>query len=95
MKYGMNTTTENVKILDKFASAENTVFIRIFFKGKFVNYFFDPSDVENLGLSNIFDTIDPDPDLLEAQANWDNFNAIPTRKKRIAKTKKASIKSVL
>jgi hypothetical protein len=91
----MNTTTENVKILDKFASSEDNVFVRIFYKGKFVNYFFDPDDVENLGLSNIFDTIDPDPDLLAAQANWESFNAIPARKKRIAKTKKDSIKSVL
>jgi hypothetical protein len=95
MKYAMNTTTENVKTLDKFASHENTVFIRIFYNGKFVNYFFDPSDVENLGLSNIFDTIDPDPELLQAQANWDNFNTMPARKKRISKTKKAGIKSVL
>jgi hypothetical protein len=94
MKYQMNTTTENVKILDKFASKENTVFIRIFYKGKFVNYFFDPADVENLGLSNIFDSIDPDPDLIQARANWDNFNTLPTRKKRIAKTKKDSIKSL-
>jgi hypothetical protein len=84
-----------VKILDKFANNENAVFIRIFYKGKFVNYFFDPSDVENLGLSNIFDTIDPDPELLAARAAWDNFNTMPARKKRIAKTKKASIKSVL
>ncbi len=95
MKYAMNTTTENVKTLDKFASHENTVFIRIFYNGKFVNYFFDPSDVENLGLSNIFDTIDPDPELLQAQASWDNFNTMPARKKRISKTKKDSIKSVL
>jgi hypothetical protein len=70
MKYQMNTTTKSMETLDKFASAENTVFVRIFYNGKFVNYFFDPSDVQNLGLSNIFDSIDPDPDLLEAKANY-------------------------
>jgi hypothetical protein len=82
----MNTTSEDVKALDKFAKKENTVFVRIFYNGKFVNYFFNTDDVQNLGLSNIFDSIDPDPDLLEARANWESFNAIPIRKKRLTKT---------
>ncbi len=74
MKYGMNTTG-SATALDKFAKQENKMFIRIFYNGKFVNYFFDPADVENIGLSNIFDMIDPDPDFVNAQANWGNFQA--------------------
>jgi hypothetical protein len=80
----MNTTTENVKILDKFASKENTVFVRIFYQGKFVNYFFNTDDVENLGLSNIFDVIDPDPDFVQAQAEFEKMKS-NQRKKPIKK----------
>jgi DNA helicase HerA-like ATPase len=64
-----------VKVLDKFANKENTVFVRIFYKGKFINYFFNPDDVENLGLGNIFDSIDPDPDFVQAQKEFENFGA--------------------
>ncbi len=69
----MNTITENVKALDGFANQEDTVFVRVFYKGKFINYFFEPSDVENLGLGNIFDSIDPDPDWVQAKKEWENF----------------------
>ncbi len=69
----MNTTTENVKTLDKFANQKNTVFVRVLYKGKFVNYFFNPDDVENLGLGNIFDSIDPDPDWVQAMKEWESF----------------------
>jgi hypothetical protein len=89
MRYGMNTITENVKTLDKFANQEDTVFVRVFYKGKFINYFFEPSDVENLGLGNIFDSIDPDPDWIEAKKAWDNFNTLPTpTRKKLAKPAK-------
>ncbi len=83
MRYRMNTTTENVKTLDGFANQEDTVFVRIFYKGKFVNYFFEPSDVENLGLSNIFDSIDPDPDWVQAKKEWESFGV--EREKLLAK----------
>jgi hypothetical protein len=69
----MNTTTVNVEHLDEFANQKDTVFVRIFYKGKFVNYFFEPDDVENLGLSNIFDSIDPDPDWVQAKKDFENF----------------------
>jgi hypothetical protein len=85
MKYKM-FNKGSAAALDKIADQEDEMFIRIFYKGKVINYFFNPDDVKNLGLSNIFDMIDPDPDLLEAQANWERFNAIPTRKKRLTKT---------
>jgi hypothetical protein len=60
-------TTGTVKSLESLAEQENEIFIRIFYNGKFINYLFDPSDVRNLGLSTIFDMIDPDPELLEAK----------------------------
>jgi hypothetical protein len=84
MRYQINTTTENVKTLDKFASKENTVFVRIFHNGKFVNYFFDPDDVKHLGLSNIFDMVDPDPDFVQAQAEFEKMKS-NQRKKSIKK----------
>jgi hypothetical protein len=65
MKYKMNTNG-SVETLESIAEQENEFFIRIFFNGRFVNYLFDPSDVKTLGLSTIFDLIDPDPELLEA-----------------------------
>jgi hypothetical protein len=65
MKYQMNTTG-TVETLENIAEQENEIFIRIFYNGKFINYLFDPADVKNLGLSTIFDLIDPDPELLEA-----------------------------
>lgn len=67
MKYKTNTTG-TVKSLENIAKQENEFFIRIYFNGKFINYLFDPSDVTNLGLGTIFDLIDPDPQLLEANA---------------------------
>jgi hypothetical protein len=97
MRYQINTTTENVKTLDKFASKENTVFVRIFHNGKFVNYFFDPDDVKHLGLSNIFDMVDPDPDLIKAQAEFEkvgkewNKRLAERAKKKQAKLSAASV----
>lgn len=73
MQYRMDTTTGNVKTLDKFANQEDTMFVRIFYNGKFVNYFFEPDDVENLGLSTIFDMIDPDPDFVKAQKEFERI----------------------
>jgi hypothetical protein len=93
----MDTKTENIKALENYASKENTVFVRVFYKGKFVNYFFDPADVQDIGLGNIFDTIDPDPDLLRSRANWESWeslNASSDAKQRNAKRQKASIKSL-
>jgi hypothetical protein len=82
----MNKTGKDINSLDKFADQKDTVFVRIYCKGRFVNYFFDTDDVENLGLGNIFDTIDPDPDLVQAKKEWDNFNALPTpTQKKLAK----------
>jgi hypothetical protein len=65
MKYKTNTTG-TVKSLENIAKQENEIFIRIFYDGRFVNYLFDPTDVKTLGLSTIFEMIDPDPQLLEA-----------------------------
>jgi hypothetical protein len=66
MRYSMNTTG-TVQTLENIAEQENEIFIRIFYNGRFINYLFDPADVRNLGLSTIFDMIDPDPQLLEAK----------------------------
>jgi hypothetical protein len=70
-----------MKVLDKFADQRDTVFVRIFYKGKFINYFFDPADVKNLGLSNIFEMIDPDPDWIRAQEEFENFGVARAKKK--------------
>jgi hypothetical protein len=66
MKYKTNTTG-TVKSLENIAERENEFFIRIYFNGKFINYLFDAADVTNLGLGTIFEMIDPDPQLLDAQ----------------------------
>jgi hypothetical protein len=88
----MNTTTENVKTLDKFANQENTMFVRIFYKGKFVNYFFNTDDVENLGLSTIFDMIDPDPDRVQAQKEFEKVGKEwNNRLAKLAKKKQAKL----
>jgi hypothetical protein len=87
----MNTITENVKTLDGFANQEDTVFVRVFYKGKFINYFFEPSDVENLGLGNIFDSIDPDPDWVQAKKDWENFG-IENKKVLAERVKKKQAK---
>jgi hypothetical protein len=84
MKYKI-VNKGSAALLDKVAKQEDEMFIRIFYNGKVINYLFNPSDVKNIGLSNIFDMIDPDPDLLEAQANWESLKALPTRKKRLTK----------
>jgi hypothetical protein len=42
--------------------------------------------VENLGLGNIFDTIDPDPDLVQAKKAWAEFGV--ENKKVLAKPAK-------
>ncbi len=91
MQYRMNTITENVKTLDGFANQEDTVFVRVFYKGKFINYFFEPSDVENLGLGNIFDSIDPDPDWVQAKKDWENFG-IENKKVLAERVKKKQAK---
>ncbi len=71
MKYKMNTTG-STRALDKVADQEDEMFIRIFYNGKFINYLFDPTDVKNLGLSTIFDVIDPDPDWQTAKEIYSN-----------------------
>jgi hypothetical protein len=86
MQYKMNKTGKDINSLDRFADQENTVFVRIYCKGRFVNYFFDTADVENLGLGNIFDTIDPDPDLVQAKKAWAEFGV--ENKKVLAKPAK-------
>jgi hypothetical protein len=93
MRYGMNTITENVKTLDKFANQEDTVFVRVFYKGKFINYFFEASDVENLGLGNIFDSIDPDPDQIQAQKEFDKVGEEWDRR-QVERAKKKQAKLV-
>jgi hypothetical protein len=70
MKYQKIVNKGSTEFLDDIAKQEDKMFIRIFYQGKFVSYLFEPSDVENLGLSNIFDMIDPDPDFVQAQANY-------------------------
>jgi hypothetical protein len=67
MKYKMNTNA-NGQRLETIAQQENEILIRIYFNGKFLNYLFDPVDVRELGLSAIFDMIDPDPELANAEA---------------------------
>lgn len=67
MKYKMNTNADGQR-LETIAQQENEILIRIYFNGKFVNYLFDPVDVKELGLSAIFDMIDPDPELANAEA---------------------------
>ncbi len=85
MKYKMNTTG-TVKTLEHIAKQDNEIFIRIFYDGRFVNYLFDPTDVQELGLSAIFDMIDPDPELANAEAVYAQaFNqrqAVLTSKKK-------------
>lgn len=93
MKYRMDTTTGSVKTLDKFAEQEDTVFVRIFHNGKFVNYFFEPDDIQNLGLSTIFDMIDPDPDFIRAQKEWESFG-VEREKLMAERTKKKQAKLV-
>jgi hypothetical protein len=92
MKYHKLVNKGSTEFLDDIAKQEDKMFIRIFYNGKFVSYLFEPSDVENLGLSNIFDMIDPDPDFIQAKKEWDNFNALPTRKKLAKPVKKKQAK---
>jgi hypothetical protein len=91
MKYRMSTSG-SVATWDKVANQEDEMYIRIFYNGKFINYLFNTGDVENLGLSNIFDMINPDPDFIQAKKEWDNFNALPTRKKLAKPVKKKQAK---
>jgi hypothetical protein len=89
MKYHKLVNKGSTEFLDDIAKQEDKMFIRIFYNGKFVSYLFEPADVENLGLSNIFDMIDPDPDFIQAKVSWDNFNALPTpTQKKLAKPAK-------
>ncbi len=85
MKYKTNTTG-TVKSLENIAKQENEIFIRIFYDGRFVNYLFDPTDVKTLGLSTIFEMIDPDPQLLEATTFYaqvlDQRQAVLTRRSK-------------
>jgi hypothetical protein len=85
MKYRMSTSG-SVATWDKVANQEDEMYIRIFYNGKFVNYLFNTGDVENLGLSNIFDMIDPDPDWIQAKKEWESFGA--EREKLLAKPAK-------
>jgi hypothetical protein len=85
MKYKTNTTG-TVKTLEHIAKQDNEIFIRIFYDGRFVNYLFDPVDVKELGLSAIFDMIDPDPELANAEALYaqalDQRQAVLTRRSK-------------
>jgi hypothetical protein len=85
MKYKMNTNA-NGQRLETIAQQENEILIRIYFNGKFLNYLFDPVDVKELGLSAIFDMIDPDPELANAEALYaqvlDHRQAVLTSKKK-------------
>jgi hypothetical protein len=69
MKMEIKTnTTGTTSSLEKIAVEENEIFIRIFFpNGKFINYLIDPNDVEKFGMATIFEVIDPDPDLIQAE----------------------------
>jgi hypothetical protein len=80
MKYSRIVNKGSAAFLDDIAEQEDKMFIRIFYNGKFINYLFDPSDVENLGLSNIFDMIDPDPDWTNAKKIFSNVQSKPKRK---------------
>jgi hypothetical protein len=82
MKYNKIVNKGSAAFLDNIAKQENKMFIRIFYQGKFVNYLFDPADVQNLGLSNIFDMIDPDPDFIKAQQEFENFGVERAKKKQ-------------
>jgi hypothetical protein len=75
-------TTGSARALDKVADQEDEMFIRIFYKGRFINYLFDPADVKNLGLSTIFDIIDPDPDWIRAQEEFEIFGVNRAKKKQ-------------
>jgi hypothetical protein len=74
--------TGTANALDKYAEKKDEMFIRIFYNGKFINYFFNPDDVKNLGLSMIFDLIDPDLDLIRAQQEFENFGTERAKKKQ-------------
>ncbi len=79
MQYKMNTTG-SAKSFENIAEQENEIFIRIFYNGKFINYLFDPSDVKNLGLSTIFDVIDPDPQFIQAKKEFEKIKSKQRRK---------------
>jgi hypothetical protein len=73
-------TTGSAKSFENIAEQENEIFIRIFYNGKFINYLFDPSDVKNLGLSTIFDVIDPDPQFIQAKKEFEKIKSKQRRK---------------
>jgi hypothetical protein len=74
-------TTGSTSSLEKIASQENEIYIRIFFpNGKFINYLVDPKDVERYGMAAIFEVIDPDPEWIQAKKIYSNVQS----KSRIA-----------
>ncbi len=74
-------TTGSTSTLEKIAKQENEIYIRIFFpNGKFINYLVDPNDVENYGLSTIFDVIDPDLDHIQAKKEFEKIESKQRRK---------------
>jgi hypothetical protein len=80
MKIKTNTTA-STSSLEKIASQENKIFIRIYFpNGKFINYLVEPADVEKFGMAAIFEVIDPDPDWMNAKKNYSNVQSKPKRK---------------
>jgi hypothetical protein len=91
MKYMMNKSGKDINFLNSIADQENTVFVRIYCKGRFVNYFFKIEDVQDLGLGNIFDTIDPDPDLVQTKTAWEDLGVEKKLKAKQAKKKAAKL----
>ncbi len=80
MKIKINTNGK-IESLEKIAKNENEMFIRIFHpNGKFINVLVDLSDVENYGLSTIFEMLNPDPDWIRAKEIYSNVQSKPTRK---------------
>ncbi len=74
-------TTASTSTLEKIATQENEIYIRIFFpNGKFINYLVDPNDVEKYGLSTIFDVIDPDLDHIQAKEIFSKMESKQRRK---------------
>lgn len=72
MLYKINTTATG-ESWEQIARQENQVSVRIFYNGKFINYFFEPSDVNELGLGAIFEMVDPDPDFVKAKKMYDEI----------------------
>lgn len=85
MKIKINTNGE-IESLEKIAKNENEMFIRIFHpSGKFINILVDLNDVENYGLSTIFEILNPDPDWIRAKENFSKIqNRKPKEQSRLA-----------